>query len=303
MATVMLDDGSKLEVSDRELQAGVVDLDSKNGNGEVAVADPPRRGRPPKNRLAKPVKIDEGIPPVHGALLFITVRGVSQLVMNQMSAKTLDKLVGGQVGEKLTGPKVKRDVKAEFAESLHTIKSGTMCGNKPFDPKVEADRVSLYMKNGIYGAPPQWFKHAMCSATSLLDKMRTRFIRTGVWVRGGNNPKGLLPIVDEKGKPIQPTIHEGWVRTQGARPVAMVRWRGQFQPGWLVEIPVLIVDTSQASPQDMPNLLDHAGLKCGVGEGRPSKTPALGWGLFKVVKVRAATRIEMREAGLELKMA
>jgi hypothetical protein len=300
---IRLDDGTELKVSDRELEAGVVPLG--NGNGGPETLEKPKRGRPPKNRLPKGERIEESIPPVHGALLFVTVRGVAPLIMNQMSAKTLDKLVDKQVveGGGLTRKREKRDVKLEFAESLHTIKPGVCKGRSPFDPKSEVHRTSLYMEKGIYGAPPQWFKHAMCSATSLLDKMRTRFIRTGIWVSAGDNPKGLLPIVDEKGKPLQPRIHEGWVRTQGARPVAMVRWRGQFAPGWQVEIPVLVVDTSQVSPQDIPNLMDHAGLKCGVGEGRPSKTPALGWGLFKVVKSRGATKAEMRKAGLDLATA
>lgn len=257
---------------------------------KVVKAKASRRTAKPKEPKKKQMVAE--IPPVIGSLIYVTVQGLSPLVHNTMSKKTIDTLKEKhiQTGGGMTKKKQPRVPRQEFLDSLHTIKKGKTKGNH--------EDGSLVTVSGIYGAKPEWFKHAMVSATSLLDKMKTRFTRAGVWVLPGDNAAQLLPIVDAKGKPMQADFHEGWVRTAGRPPIAMVRWRGQFKPGWRVEIPILIVDTSMVDPADIPNLLDHAGQKCGVGEGRPSKTPALGWGLFKVTKVRNATKAELKKAGL-----
>lgn len=65
--------------------------------------------------------------------------------------------------------------------------------------------------------------------------------------------------------------------------VADVRARPLYPEGWQVNLRVKF-NADQFSATDVANLLMHAGISCGVGEGRPfSKNSAgMGWGTFRV---------------------
>lgn len=253
----------------RSRLSGLEDGPSGNGNGAddqggaggdspaVAELPVPKKGRPGFGRPAATARVAVRIPPILSTRIMVVVKGTRPYVMNTFSVKAGEDIKAKQV-ETGEAPKkrAKRDPKAEYEASLHRMPDGKH-----------------------YGVPAAAFKKAMVTVASQLD-VPSILARTCFSVEGDT-----LPLEDGKGKPIgKPTMREDWVRTQGWPKQIMPRWRGEVMPGWVVKVPICIKDMSVFTIPSVIGLMKHAGLKCGIGEGRPEKTGAMEWGLFEVVE-------------------
>lgn len=266
-----------------------------NGKPGVKTATRGRRGATARaidaeGRVSK--LIDYKPQPMTVARFEITVQGTRPYVSNNPRGKhglTAKSLREGRVegaDKPVAAKRPKRDPVREFEDSLYQMPDGEG-----------------------YGIPAGAFKKAMLSALGLVNFARQRKVKPNMLfavganvfhtLRPGGKPvkytgeawtpnQDLLRIETPEGKPMEPQSYEDYVRTQGIRPVAMLRWRGLFPPGWTVRLPVTIKDVSLILAEEIIEACARAGFMVGVGEGRPEKTSALEYGLFEIVSETAA---------------
>src|SRR2546423_1740837 len=79
----------------------------------------------------------------------------------------------------------------------------------------------------------------------------------------------LLPITGDK-----PVMREDGVRLPGIRPVADIRYRGEFKK-WHIDVPIRY-NMAAITPEQIINLLSVAGFAVGLGEWRPGRGGAFG---------------------------
>lgn len=183
------------------------------------------------------------VPRIRVQRMELKVVGDSPLVVHKWSDKARKQMADKQQ-KKAGQAKAAKDPEQEYRDSLHT------------------------MGNGSYGFPASGFKRAAVSACRYADGIAMTVVRGAIHVNGD-----LVEIQGDK-----PKMREDMVRI--ARGTADIRYRGEFTKWWA------ILDVSYnadvISEAQIVNLFNLAGFGVGVGEGRPERQGALGWGRFHV---------------------
>lgn len=183
------------------------------------------------------------VPRIRVARMDLKLVGDSPLVVHKWSEKAKGQMAAKQQ-KKGERAKAAKDPQQEFRDSLHS------------------------MGNGAYGFPASGFKRAAVSACRYADGMAMTVARGAFHVNGD--------LVEIHGS--EPKMREDMVRI--ARGTADIRYRGEFTKWWVTLDVSYNADV--ISPEQIVNLFNLAGFGVGVGEGRPERQGALGWGRFHV---------------------
>jgi hypothetical protein len=204
-----------------------------------------KRGRPPKVNPDGPQEIR--IPPIDLQLLKVKVRGLSSLIVSRFSEKSQDEIERKQQ-HAAKRPRKARNPQAEFQASRHRISA---------------------RKDGF---PASGFKSAMIRACGDHVGLTTMVRARGLFfvVPDTNDLVALdAPI---------PRMHVAYVRRQQE---AAIAYRAEY-PKWSCTLTIRY-DASAVSAEQLVGLLNHAGLKVGIGEWRPTGRASSGdHGMFTV---------------------
>lgn len=200
-----------------------------------------------------------------------------KLVISPPRFKTIEiKLTGisPYMQNRFSGAKFQ--VMKEKQEQGQQAKKGKAKKARNFDDDYEgAFHVS---KEGWYGVPATALRNACIDACRAVDFKMTHAKMSIFVLADGYDRIDDTPLVKLVGS--EPRRTEMTVRN--ATGVADIRVRPVWDE-WCIE-PRIQFDEDQFSLTDMVNLLMHAGMKIGIGEGRPfSRTSAgMGFGQFMV---------------------
>ena len=135
------------------------------------------------------------------------------------------------------------------------------------------------VKEGWYGQPATGYRNALIEACRMTGFAMTRakctlFVEADGWSGDGT------PLVRLEGEPER---HEMVARNDSG--VADIRVRPMWRQ-WRARLRVRF-NADQFTELDVANLLLHAGISIGIGEGRPfsPNSAGLGWGTFTLAGV------------------
>lgn len=181
------------------------------------------------------------LPQLNVKCVTVPVIGVTPLVVNGWSQKAIQMMRDAQMGAART-KKPPKDPKECFEGAKYKDEDGNDCLKACF------------------------FKAAMVAAGRFLDGVNMTQLRMSLFVRGD-----LLPFdFDEC------IMHEGMVRN--ANGVADIRYRPMYH-NWRASFEVEYF-ANELSLSQVVELVRQAGMRVGICEGRPEKSPTLGWGRF-----------------------
>jgi hypothetical protein len=188
----------------------------------------------------------------------IRVVGTAPLVQNKFSAKALQQIRDTQEA----GSQAKKGKKREAKDFKAAFEGACYRGPK-----------------GEYGIPAPAFRAAMIDACRMVDFAMTR-AKMSVFV--------VADFVSDDGTPLvrldagDPEYTELPVRNKSG--VVDIRARPMWRE-WAVTLRVRF-NADQFSLTDVANLLAHAGVGVGVGEGRPysKDSTGCGWGTFELAQ-------------------
>lgn len=199
------------------------------------------------------------IPALNFRVMKVKIRGVTPYVQNRMSAKA-----------------------QEIIERIQ--EAGTTAKGKKERPKkdfVDLYNCSMYeSEDGWRGIPSAAFRKAMvraCSATSIT--MVTGKLSIFILHDGIDKDSGTSLTKITKGKP---RMIKSPVRIASGS--MDIHSRALWEEGWEATV-TIDYDANLLEPEDIVNLLAHAGKQVGVGEGRPytRDSEGVGWGQFEIV--------------------
>lgn len=154
-------------------------------------------------------------------------------------------------------------------------KKGSAREARDFDAEYES---RLYRTaDGHYGIPAILFRNAMISACRIVGFKMTH-AKLCIFIEAdGKDQRDGTPLVFIHGEPVK-KIHA----VRNATGVADLRARPFFEEWW-ADLRVKF-DGDLFNPQDIANLLQRAGIQCGIGEGRPDskESAGMGWGTFTI---------------------
>ena len=150
----------------------------------------------------------------------------------------------------------------------------------PRDFEKECKQAAHISKEGWYGIPCTAFKNSMVDACRVTGYVMTTakqaffILPDGVGVDG----EALVKIIGDPHTDIRA------VRNSGAGAKADLRARPMFED-WSATVNIRF-NSKMLTQTDIANLLEAAGLSCGLLEGRPSSkmSKGLGWGMFEIEK-------------------
>lgn len=214
-------------------------------------------GAPPKDEITKAKKkqIDLARPKITTAKIRIV--GLSDLIVKQLSEKTMDCLVNKQ---SKGSPRVKaaRDPEQDFLDSLYVMPGNKKAGEK----------------GARYGFPASGIKKSVQTAAG-------RFLKDGTTLNGMIVAGSLFVIPTEPGSDLVQIIHSAsdpYKRSdQGRNPNsggAVVIHRGAFSK-WSMEF-LVRYNESVLSIEQVATLFMWAGFSVGIGEWRPEKGGTYG---------------------------
>ena len=182
-------------------------------------------------------------------------RAGSPLVIHAFSEKAKREIRDKQQ-KKAKQAKAERDPQAEFLAARYVDREGRECA------RVDA------------------IKKAIITAATAFDDLTKVALRQGVFVDPLAAPGSMLvPIEQYDGRPAVGIFQEDAV-TIG------INTRGlAYRPGyaeWQVRVRVEY-NPRIVSEEQLLALVDQAGWGVGIGEGRPERSSALGWGRFERV--------------------
>ncbi len=145
------------------------------------------------------------------------------------------------------------------------------------DPKAECEAAKYIDDQGRECAPITALKKAIISAASAFDDLTKVGLRQAVFVDSILNPgSALVPIENLAGKPAKGVMREDAV-TIGINTRGLA-YRPEYKE-WKLQIRIEF-NPRLVSEIQLLALVDQAGWGVGIGEGRPERTSALGWGRF-----------------------
>ncbi len=189
--------------------------------------------------------------------------GDSQLVTHAWSKKAREMMLAKQQGKKLT--KAPKDPWQDYLDSMYWVS------------KRPAKVTEAVVKKAKFGFPATAIKAACVAACRGIAGIKMTEARQLIFVESDfTDDQGQdLIIIDGK-----PKMIESMVRLQTG--VADLRYRGCFMP-WSATVRVQF-DAENIAAESVVNLVNRAGLTCGICEWRPaSKQSSTGmWGRFHV---------------------
>lgn len=180
----------------------------------------------------------------------VTIKGDSPLVMHQFSEKARKEIAAKQQQER-TKVRGKRDPKAEYLAAMYVIKG------KPGSASA------------TYGMPSAAFKRAMIDSCRWIDGIAMTQARGAFHVLGA-----LTPIKCSK-----PRMQEDVIRLPNGN--ADLRYRPYFDT-WGATLRIRY-NAGFIGLVELVNLLNMAGMACGIGDRRPQQTSGDNHGMFHVV--------------------
>jgi hypothetical protein len=177
------------------------------------------------------------VPPMEVGVMQVRIVGDTELVIKRLSEKPKEAIRGADAKE-VKKPKAKRDPKAEYLAAFHRLPNGR--------PAIKA------------GA----FKKSCVNARQHVAKISKSIVSGGFHVLGD-----LVEIVSDK-----PYMREDWCRNMFGG--AILVYRPGFR-NWSVTLKIAY-NNKVVTPEQIVNILNHAGFAVGVGEWRPEKGGTMG---------------------------
>lgn len=197
------------------------------------------------------------LPAVHIKRVTIPVKGVTPLVVNNFHQKSLEQMAARQT-KKATLTREAKDPQQCFERAKYKNAKGEDCVRSKF------------------------FKGAMVRAAKYVDGTNMTDLRMSVFVVGD-----YLPLEYE-----ECVMDESMVRNANGN--ADIRYRPMYL-NWKTEFTVEY-RSNELSLSQVLLLVREAGLRVGICEGRPQKSPTLDWGRFDIDMEACAGRLEAKEA-------
>ena len=172
-----------------------------------------------------------------------------------------------------------REQMREKQEAGGTAQKGKAREAKDFKSCFEAATYRIGNKSGPYGIPATAIRASMISACRLVGFKMT-VGKLAFWIEAdGNDYQDGTPLVKINAKP--PTMDVRPARNDNGS--VDLRARPMWAPGWTASVRVGY-DAGQFTAEDVANLLQRAGLQCGILEGRNNSPSScgLGWGAFTI---------------------
>lgn len=193
------------------------------------------------------------IPPLNTKVIELVLIGDNSLICHKFSEKA-KKQIEDKQQKKAKGGREKRKPEEEFKQSLHVLN-----GQKDF-------------KKQEFGFPAGGLKKAMLWVAADIEGVAGTQVKRHLHVLADDG--NLLKIHGDR-----PRMREDWVRI--ARGTTDMRYRGEFL-NWHLK-PKIKYNADIFSPEQVINLINHAGCECGVGEWRPGSPKSPGdHGIFHV---------------------
>lgn len=195
-------------------------------------------------------------PVLKTARFILTGRPGTPLVIHAFSAKAKQEIRDKQQ-KKAKEAKAKRDPKAEFLEARYLDHKKREC------------------------APIMAIKKAAINAATAMDNLTKVALRQAFFVWPTVAPDQLLVPIEQPGKPgrwVKGRMREDAV-TIGINTRGLT-YRPEY-PEWQLRV-TAEYNERLITQEQLLALLTQAGWGVGIGEGRPEKSSALGWGRFLV---------------------
>lgn len=207
--------------------------------------------------------------------------GTEKVTIKKVDKSMLQVSIAGIV------PYVQHKWAEKAKQEIRNRKTGIKNVRTKCDPEAECEAAMYRLSDGRHGIPITAIKKAMILAAHKDYGIPRTTVASSVFVHAEEYDEDGTPLVL-----LQTSGHkmrEDAVRVgQGA---ADLRYRPEFQK-WKATL-VIEYDSDALSAENVVNLLDRAGYKVGIGEGRPEKQSGLDWGRFEVVaekEVKCASR-------------
>jgi hypothetical protein len=139
------------------------------------------------------------------------------------------------------------------------------------DPEAESEAATYRLSDGRYAIPVVAIKKAMLGAAHKDYGLPKTIVAGSIFIHA---EEGVLVRLDTPG----PKMRRDVVRVGNQQ--ADLRYRPEFAK-WGAEL-LIEYDSETLNPELIVNLLERAGRKVGLGEGRPEKQSGLDWGRFTV---------------------
>ncbi len=240
----------------KALKDAIQEADQKSGGKHLGKRIPkPEAGA----KAGKMEAIDVKALMIQPAVMTLTVKGLTPLLVHNFGAKAIGMILDKQMGKAKAGPRAHKDPFEEFKESLYVIDRSKLPKRR-----LEIGEAWGPMK-GVFGFPASAFKKALVTACSFVQGVKKTWIRGLVHVHGD-----LLPITYAKLYNRQDTVRVGPFGKRSAD----IRFRGEFHD-WSVQLRISY-NRSAISPEQIAMLINNAGFSVGVGEWRPEKDGSSG---------------------------
>ena len=198
---------------------------------------------------AKPAEVQVQLRPVEFKHLRVRIEGLNQYVQHQWDEKNRK-----QIRDKKTGERPK----------------GTVARPKCV-PEDECTAAMYQLSDGSHAIPVTSIKKAMLGAAHKDYGLPKTVVAGSIFIHA---EEGTLTKLDTPGY----KMREDVVRVGNQQ--ADLRYRPEFER-WGVDL-LIEYDSETLNPELIVNLLERAGRKIGIGEGRPEKQSGLDWGRFTV---------------------
>jgi hypothetical protein len=186
--------------------------------------------------------------PVEFRHMKVRIEGLNQYVQHQWDEKNKE-----TIRKKKTG------------EARHKIRDKCV-------PEDECEAATYKLSDGRYAVPVTSIKKAMLGAAHKDYGLPKTVVAGSVFIHAEEGTLALLATPGHK-------MREDVVRVGNQQ--ADLRFRPQFDK-WAVDL-LIEYDSETLNPELIVNLIERAGRKVGIGEGRPEKQSGLDWGRFHVV--------------------
>jgi hypothetical protein len=143
-------------------------------------------------------------------------------------------------------------------------------------PEVEFTAAKYLDAQGRECAPVAAIKKSIITAATAFDDLTKVALRQALFVNPADGPAALVPIELPDGNPAVGQMREDAV-TIGINTRGLT-YRPEYL-AWQVRVKIDF-NPRLVSEEQLLALVDQAGWGVGIGEGRPEKTSALGWGRF-----------------------
>lgn len=271
-----LDDGEQLGDTDQILgraaleEAAAAELAAAQGDGEeepeivIPMTAKSGPGRKPggKPGAALPTVDTIIIPDLDLREVQLPVHGSSPLIVHRFSEKAKREMAAKQQ-QIAQHKKAAKEPVQDFLQSLYLMPGAEV-------ESYTKGKLTYAKSTDGFAFPAGAFKLAAVSACRHVQGISMAYAKGSFHILG--------TFVEIEGD--DPWMREDIVRLPGIRPVADLRYRGEFKE-WMVKLNIRY-NARAINPSQIANLLNVAGFAVGIGEWRPEKDGSNG--MFSVKK-------------------